>query len=139
MFTSILPGRVRARLPLDMPESKLEDFRAALAGAALEMKARHNPRSAGLLVTWKPGPRRDAAVMRVLRSRVPASAKGASATPSAVTMPSMKTVNKGMAASLGVALMALAFRSGRAHMWAGGVFALFLGRHLYVYRRRLFK
>lgn len=136
MIVSVLPGRVRLRLPAGEQKDKTGTLRAELARTAAEVRVGHNPRSGGLLVTWKPGPKRDAAVMRILESHVPAGRQPSQAP---LCMPSMKTVKKGMSVSLAAALLALACRSERAHMWAGGMFAVFLSRHLYVYRKRLFK
>jgi hypothetical protein len=133
MLRSVLPGRIRARLPIELPEDKLAALRAALEKAGASMV--HNPRSGGLLVTWNPGPKRDQAVRKALDAQV----KPGAACPTKAGWPTMKTVKQGMAVSLGVALAALAVRSERAHMWAGGAFAALLSRHLYVYRKRLFK
>lgn len=144
MIVSELPGRIRARLSGPLGEQALESLRAAVAKAASGAYVEHNPRSMSVLVVWTPGPRRDAGVRQALQAHLkeaaaPAAAGTACVTLPAIKWPSMKTVKKGMAVSLGVALGALALRSERAHAWAGGAFTLLLARHLYVYRKRLFK
>ena len=132
---SVLPGRIRARLSANMPQEEVGSLQASLEKAAAGSRMEYNPRSGGLLVTWTPGPKRDAAVAKVVQAHV----KPAAACPTKLGWPAMKTVKQGMALSLGVAFTALAFRSERAHIWAGGAFAALLSRHLYVYRKRLFK
>ena len=135
MLQSVLPGRIRARLPLNVPQDEVDSLGAALEKAASGSTVQYNPRSGSLLVTWTPGPKRDAAVLKALSARV----KTAAACPTKTGWPPMKTVKQGMALSLGVALTALAFKSERVHIWAGGAFAALLSRHLYMYRKRLFK
>lgn len=152
MLESVLPGRIRARLPLGLPSETQDAIRAALDKAAAGSCMEYNPRSGGLLVTWQPGPKRDVAVLKVVEAhmspeaasaagpicsgmaRVSELAKGVN-----IPWPTMKTVKQGMAISLGAALVALAFKSERAHIWAGGAFTALLSRHLYVYRKRVFK
>ena len=152
MFDSVLPGRIRARLPQGVDARTQDGIRTALGKAASGACMTYNPRSGGLLVTWPPGPKRDAAVLRVIEAHVkkdvsetagPAWAGLARVSEMAqgvkIPWPAMRTVKQGMAVSLGAALVALAFKSERTHIWAGGAFAALLSRHLYVYRKRLFK
>ncbi|MFP5238877.1 MAG: hypothetical protein ACLGQW_03510 [Acidobacteriota bacterium] len=137
MLTSILPGRIRARLEPGYPPAALEALRTALSKACARVAVKYNPRSNSLLVTYPAGPERDRAVRAALAAHtVPAAPACAGKTP---RWPSMRTVKQGMAVSLGLALASLALRSERAHAWAGGAFAALLARHLYVYRKRLFK
>jgi len=152
MLESVLPGRIRARLPQGLPAETLNDIRASLDKAAAGSCMEYNPRSGGLLVSWQPGPKRDVAVLKVVEAHMTPEAASAPGSISAgiarvselangmnIPWPAMKTVKQGMAVSLGAALVALAFKSERAHMWAGGAFAALLSRHLYVYRKRVFK
>lgn len=135
MLRSVLPGRIRAYLCASIPQEQIDSLRASLEKAAPGAHMQYNPRSGGLLVTWKPGSKRDAAVLMVIEAQrvsVPSCSVK-------LTWTTMKTVKQGMALSLGVALTALAFRSERVHMWAGGAFAALLSRHLYVYRKRILK
>jgi hypothetical protein len=118
-----------------MPQEKIDSLQASLEKAAPGSRIQYNPRSGGLLVTWKPGAKRDAAVLKV----VEVQSKSVPSNSAKLTWPTMKTVKQGMALGLGVALTALVFRSERVHMWAGGAFAALLSRHLYVYRKRIFK
>lgn len=136
MLTSILPGRIRARLEPGFPESALQALRDALGQTVTGVALEHNPRSNGLLITYPPGPGHDLAVRKALEEHLTPAARCARKVPA---WPSMRTVKQGMAASLGLALASLALRSERAHAWAGGAFAALLARHLYVYRKRLFK
>lgn len=142
MIVSELPGRIRVRLQKGLDDQALEALRASVGKAASGAKVEHNPLSGSLLVTWTPGPKRDAGVRQALQEVVAASAcppkTGVPGLP-LLKWPAMKTVKQGMAVSLGVALTALAFRSERVHAYAGGAFSLLLARHLYVYRKRLFK
>lgn len=152
MLESVLPGRIRARLPQDLPAETQAAIRAALDKAAAGSCMEYNPRSGSLLVSWQPGPKRDMAVLKVVEANMsPEAAKPAGPICSGmarvselangvnIPWPSMRTVKRGMAASLGVALVALALKSERAHIWAGGAFSALLARHLYVYRKRVFK
>jgi len=152
MLESVLPGRIRARLPQNLPAETLDVIRAALDKAAAGSRMEYNPRSGGLLVIWQPGPKRDVAVLKVVEAHMAPEAASATGPLSAgiarvsepangvnIPWPTMKTVKQGMAVSLGAALVALAFKSERAHIWAGGAFAALLSRHLYVYRKRVFK
>ncbi|WP_243312565.1 hypothetical protein [Fundidesulfovibrio agrisoli] len=136
MLTSILPGRIRARLEPGFPEHALQALRAALGEAVTGVTLKHNPRSNSLLITYPPGPGHDRAVRKTLEERL---APAAPCAKRSLAWPSMRSVKRGMAASLGLALAALALRNERAHAWAGGAFAALLARHLYVYRKRLFK
>ncbi len=137
MYASILPGRIRLRLEPGFSPARLDELRAALGKAAAGLVMTHNPRSGGLLLTYPPGPKRDLAVRRVLDAHLE---QGATPRPPlALKWPGMRVVKQGMAASLGLAVVSLAFRSERAHAVAGGVFLAGLARHLYVYRKRLFK
>ncbi|MBI4806854.1 MAG: hypothetical protein HY795_16685 [Desulfovibrio sp.] len=135
MLRSVLPGRIRAHLGAGMPMEEIDSLQASLEKAAPGAQIHYNPRSGGLLVTWKPGVKRDAAVLKAVEAHF----KSAPSCSPKLTWPTMKTVKQGMALSLGVALTSLAFRSERVHMWAGGAFAALLSRHLYVYRKRIFK
>jgi len=152
MLQSVLPGRIRARLPQGLPAETLDVIRASLDKAAAGSHMEYNPRSGGLLVTWQPGPKRDVAVLKVVEAHMTPETASAPGPLSAgiarvseladgvkIPWPTMKTVKQGMAVSLGAALVALAFKSERAHIWAGGAFAALLSRHLYVYRKRVFK
>lgn len=137
MYASILPGRIRARLEPGFPQARLEELRAALSKAAAGLVLTHNPRSGAILVTYPPGPKRDLAVRRVLDAHLEQGAPPKA--PLCVKWPSMRVVKQGMAAGLGLAMVSLAFRGERVHALAGGVFLAGLARHLYVYRKRLFK
>lgn len=152
MLESVLPGRIRARLPQGLPDETLGTIRASLDKAAAGSCMEYNPRSGGMLVTWQPGPKRDVAVLKVVEAHMTPEAASAPGPICAgiarvselangviIPWPAMKTVKQGMALSLGAALVALAFKSERAHIWAGGAFAALLSRHLYVYRNRVFK
>jgi len=135
MIASILPGRIRARVAPGTPPAVVEALREAVASAAPGGAVDYAPRSGGLLITWDAAPEPDAAVLVAVRRVAGPEAKG----PRPVNWPSMRTVKRGMAVSLGVALAALAVRNERTHIWAGGAFSVLLARHLFVYRKRLFK
>ncbi|MFP5223610.1 MAG: hypothetical protein ACLGSA_15065 [Acidobacteriota bacterium] len=158
MLESVLPGRIRVRLPQHLAHKTQDTIRTALDKAAAGSCMEYNPRSGSLLVTWQSSPKRDAAVRKVLEThmasemhatqeahpaasplgtglaRVSELAKGVN-----IPWPAMKTVKKGMLISLGTALTALAFKSERIHYLAGGTFVALLLRHVHVYRRRMFK
>lgn len=152
MLESVLPGRIRARLPLGLPLETQATIRASLDKAAAGSCMEYNPRSGSLLVSWQPGPKRDVAVLKVVEAhmspqvasaagpigsgmaRVSELAKGVN-----IPWPAMKTVKKGMLLSLGTALTALVFKSERTHYLAGGVFVALLLRHTHVYRKRMYK
>ncbi|WP_027191097.1 hypothetical protein [Fundidesulfovibrio putealis] len=152
MLESVLPGRIRARLPQGLPAETQAAIRAALDKAAAGSCMEYNPRSGSLLVSWQPGPKRDVAVLKVVEANMsPEAAKPAGSICSGmarmselangvnIPWPAMKTVKKGMLLSLGAALTALVFKSERTHYLAGGVFVALLLRHTHVYRKRMFK
>lgn len=140
LISHALPGRIRLRHPVSLSPAACaeltERVRAVAPSAALE----YSPHARSTLVRFaeKDLSPRVLALFSKGSQAPPAPCRGAVGLP-VLHWPHMRQVKRGMAVSLVASLGLLAARRETAHAVTGGVFLGLLARHLWVYRRRLWK
>lgn len=140
MISHAIPGRIRLRHPSPLSQADLDALAQRIRELAPSAVLEHDPRTLGTLILFQ---EKDAGpgledMLGAVRERVPAGACAARDW-SVSNWLTMRRVKRGMAVSLAASLALLAARREDGHALAGGIFLGLLGRHVWVYRKRLWK
>ncbi|WP_028318083.1 hypothetical protein [Desulfobulbus elongatus] len=150
MIVHALPGRIRLRHAAPPSRNELDALGLCVRAVAPSARLTHMPSSGSTLVEFTEHGLTDA-VLSLLQGPScgctapdrPAAVRSAPAAGSASARvfrwPSMSVVKRGMTGSLLVSLGLAALRREGGHGLTGGIFLVFLSRHLWVYRKRLLK
>lgn len=147
MIVHAIPGRLRLRHAQALTEPALESLAERIRAVAPSAVVEHTPATRGTLVRYEEKDRAPELMALLaepadLAGVMPTSQRrscGPSSRKGALRWPAMRQIKQGMALSLGASLGLAAMRRERGHAVAGGVFLGLLARHLWVYRRRLWK
>ena len=140
MISHAIPGRIRLRHSASLSLSALADLTARVRAVAPSAVLEHNPRARSTLVLFQE---------KELSSRVlalfpredrplPSRNRGAISRP-AGCWPHMRQIKRGMTVSLLASLGLLAAGQKGTHGVMGGIFLGLLSRHLWVYRKNIWK
>lgn len=140
MISHAIPGRIRLRHTSPLSQADLDDLALRIREFAPSAVLEHDPRTLGTLVLFeeKEVSSRLEGMLGAGQERVAQVA----CAPRDWTFSrwlTMRRVKRGMAVSLAAAMAMLAVRREGGHALAGGVFLSLLGRHVWVYRKRLWK
>lgn len=139
MIVHILPGRIRLRHGGPLSTDQLDALGRRIRAIAPSATLTQTGKTASILVEFAER-ERTGAVVALLEPRARVRSTGpAGPGRSRFGWPSMTVVKRGMIGSLLGSLGLVALRREGGHALAGGVFLLFLSRHLWVYRKRLVK
>lgn len=140
MISHAIPGRIRLRHTSPLSRTDLDDLALRIRELAPSAVLEHDPRTLGTLILFqeKEAGARLADMLGAGQERgtVPACAPRDWGVSRWLTM---RRVKRGMAVSLAASLTLLAARREGGHALAGGIFLSLLGRHVWVYRKRLWK
>ncbi len=140
MISHAIPGRIRLRHTSPLSQTDIDDLALRIRELAPSAVLEHDPRTLGTLILFeeKEASSGIADLVGTGQERTAAPA----CTPldwSVSRWLTMRRVKRGMAVSLTASLALLAARREDGHALAGGVFLALLGRHVWVYRKRLWK
>ncbi|WP_310601400.1 hypothetical protein [Desulfobulbus sp.] len=139
MITHALPGRIRLRHSRPPGSEELAQLLRQIGAVAPSATLSHSPRSGTTLIEFT----EQTCSGEVLALLQAGSCDRAASAPKRQNglccWPSMTAVKRGMTGSLLATLGLAALRREGGHILAGGIFLACLSRHLWVYRRRLWK
>lgn len=139
MIAHVLPGRIRLRHAAPLTKDELAMLSQRIREIAPSVSLTHTPQSGSTLVTFAEH-HRTPAVLALIQPVAPHKpCRVAASCRPRLRWPSMTMVKRGMTGSLAASLGLLALRREGGHALAGGLFLVFLSRHLWVYRKRLVK
>lgn len=140
MISHAIPGRIRLRHAASLSPAALAELTARVRNVAPSAVLEHNPQARSTLVLFQEkdlNPR----VLALFSSKDQASpcpARGSICLP-ALHWPHMRQIKRGMTVSLLASLGLLAARQKDGHGVLGAVFLGLLSRHLWVYRKKIWK
>jgi hypothetical protein len=135
MISHMTPGRIRLRHAAPLTQAALEALARHIRSVAPSAVLKHTPQTSGTLVLFD----EKELSSRVLALFTSGEKVSRPANLPARCWPPMRQIKRGMAVSLLAFLGLLVVRREGAHAAMGGVFLSLLARHLWVYRKRIWK
>jgi hypothetical protein len=137
MITHAIPGRIRLRHPSSPTQDALDELMARIRALAPSATIEHSQRSGASLIRFDET-EVSGDIVRMLGGKAD-SGKTPRVGCAVLRWPSMGTIKRGMSFSLVGSLGLLAARREGGHALLGGIFLTLLARHVWVYRKRLWK
>lgn len=140
MISHAIPGRIRLRHPASLSSVDLAELAVRVRDVAPSAVLEYNPQARSTLVLFQEK-ELSSRVLALFPGKDQASlcpAGGSSCLP-AVRWPPMRQIKRGMTVSLFASLGLLAARQKDSHGVMGAVFLGLLSRHLWVYRKKIWK
>jgi hypothetical protein len=138
MIAHVLPGRIRLRHPA-LSQERMDTLKRCIRALAPSAELTHSCQNRSTLIVF---------TEKNQTQHVLAFLDSTEKKPLMVASPpdrrrlrwsSASFVKRGMAGSLLATVGLIAFRRDNGHALAGGIFLVFLSRHLWVHRKRLLK
>jgi hypothetical protein len=140
MISHAIPGRIRLRHTSPLSQTDIDDLALRIRELAPSAVLEHDPRTLGTLILFEEKEAGSGIADLVGAGQERAAAPACTPRDWSVSRwLTMRRVKRGMAVSLTASLALLAARREDGHALAGGVFLALLGRHVWVYRKRLWK
>ncbi len=136
MSIHVLPGRIRLRPSVLLDDQVITIITERIRRIVPTVKLVHSAASGSLLITFEEKAL-TANVLALLGPWPEQEVRRRTARSNLRYLPSSRTAKRGMAAALLAALGLVAMGRETGHGLSGGLFLLFLSRHLWIYRRRL--
>ena len=138
MITHAIPGRIRFRHGSSLPESRLDELIQGIRDLAPSSTIEINPGTGSILIRF-PEKAAGPAILKLLETQAGAAQPPARQGRKGPAWPHMRHIKRGLAVSLAASLGLLAVRRDAGHAVMGGVFLGLLARHVWVYRKRMWK
>lgn len=138
MITHAIPGRIRLRHGTLQPQEALDELMEKIRALAPSATLDYSSCSGASLIRFEETEASDE-IVRMLGGKAEKPASGCAVGGGVMRWPSMRTVKRGMALSLAGSMGLLALRREGGHALLGGIFLTMLTRHVWVYRKRLWK
>jgi hypothetical protein len=139
MIVHALPGRIRLRHSQPPGSEELAQLLRQVGAIAPSATLSHSSRSGTTLVEFTEQGRSGEVLALLQTGQCNRAAIAPKRQGTLCCWPSMTAVKRGMTGSLLATLGLAALRREGGHIIAGGIFLACLSRHLWVYRRRLWK
>ncbi|MFN2355331.1 MAG: hypothetical protein ABR512_12500 [Desulfopila sp.] len=139
MISHVLPGRIRLRHAAPLSPESLAELTLQIQSVVPSGMLNHNPQTGSTLILFA-----EKELTSQVLSLFPTEKKALCPVSGSVSLPAlrwphMRHIKRGMTVSLLTSLGLLVLRREGSHAAIGGVFLSFLGRHLWVYRKRIWK
>jgi hypothetical protein len=139
MISHVLPGRIRLRHAAPITPESLAELTAQVQSVVPSGLLNHNPQTRSTLILFE-----EKDLTSQVLALFPPGLKAVCPVSKPVGLhalrwPHMRQVKRGMTLSLLTSLGLLVMRREGSHAAIGGIFLGFLGRHLWVYRKRIWK
>lgn len=135
MISHSIPGRLRLRHVAPLSGASLEELTARVRAVAPSAMLHYTPQTKSTLIIFEEtGLNSKMLALFASEEKTPPPAK-----PPLLCWPAMGQIKRGMSASLLTSLGLAVVRREGGHAMMGGVFLGLLARHLWVYRKRLWK
>lgn len=139
MISHAIPGRIRLRHTAPLSPASLAELTLRVQSVVPSGVLNHNPQTCGTLILFE-----EKELTSQVLALFPAEMNAFCPVSRPVNLPAlhwphMRQIKRGMMVSLLTSLGLLVLRREGNHAAIGGIFLGFLGRHLWVYRKRIWK